>query len=463
MYGWLRNNGPFGLFLASIVFVVWLGGSVMTLAEIFPSNYVRDAYRAGVALKDKAESTQNPYASNLWFPARTSRQGVTTHDPTRAYDGLTLYTSGRDAAAYLIDMDGRAVHRWQRPFSSVWDESAAARNPVPDDFVYFEKAVPLPNGDLLAVYVGVGDTPWGYGLVKLDRDSNVTWKNLDAFHHDIALADDGRIYGLTHSFRRRPLASPAGDLAAPSHLEPPILEDYLVILGPDGRTQKRISLLEAVNRSVLRHLLWRTLYHSLEDPLHTNDVDILDRTSAARLRSKVPVAAEGQVLLSFRDLGGGAIALLDVDSEQIVWGSIGSWVSQHDPDILANGNILMFDNLGHLGLEGLSRVLEVDPRTGGMVWTYAGTADRKLESTIRSAQQRLPNGNTLITESDGGRLLEVTPQGDIVWEFLEPVRAGENDEFIPIVNWARRLEPGYFRPGFGGSASDEADATISVQ
>jgi len=32
----------------------------------------------------------------------------------------------------------------------------------------------------------------------------------------------------------------------------------------------------------------------------------------------------------------------------------------------------------------------------------------------------LPNGNVLIAESDSGRLFEVTSDGEIVWEFLNP-------------------------------------------
>jgi hypothetical protein len=36
------------------------------------------------------------------------------------------------------------------------------------------------------------------------------------------------------------------------------------------------------------------------------------------------------------------------------------------------------------------------------------------------AAERLPNGNTHITESATGRLFEVTPGGDVVWEYVIP-------------------------------------------
>jgi hypothetical protein len=39
-----------------------------------------------------------------------------------------------------------------------------------------------------------------------------------------------------------------------------------------------------------------------------------------------------------------------------------------------------------------------------------------------SSAQRLPNGNTLITEGNGGRIIEVTAGHEIVWEYISPYR-----------------------------------------
>jgi hypothetical protein len=76
-----------------------------------------------------------------------------------------------------------------------------------------------------------------------------------------------------------------------------------------------------------------------------------------------------------------------------------------------------------------------------LVWQYTGTADSPLESDIRSYTQRLQNGNTLITESNGGRILEVNADGETVWEYTNPVRGGPDDGRIPIICKALRLEP----------------------
>jgi hypothetical protein len=101
------------------------------------------------------------------------------------------------------------------------------------------------------------------------------------------------------------------------------------------------------------------------------------------------------------------------------------------------GNILVFDNGGFSGfgarLPGLpgavwpnalrdySRVVEFNPITLDVVWEFAiPEGPEKFFSTLISGAQRLPNGNTLITQGGNGRLLEVTRSGEIVWEYRSP-------------------------------------------
>ena len=450
----ILSKGPYVLFLLAIAFLAFVGGLLVAVADIYPARLVRNAYRAGTALALKYSYYREPYNSNLWTPARTAQQGVSIRDSQRAYPGLTLFTSGEGSKAFLIAMDGQTVHQWDRPFSTVWDNSAATRSPVPDVQVYFRKAHVFPNGDLLGIYIGVGDTPWGYGMVKLDKDSNVIWKNLDHFHHDFAVARDGTVYGLTHTFRKRPVEGA-------SHLDLPVLEDFLVILSPEGRTLRKISLLEAVNRSPYRRLLEHVWFFTLWDPLHTNSVDVLDSETAARLRRKIPAAAPGQVLISFRELAGGTVALLDVNKEEIVWAMRGAWMAQHDADILPNGNLLLFDNLGNFSRGGISRIVEIDPATSGIVRSYSGTPAHPLASYIRGAQERLPNGNVLITESNHGRLVEIAPSGDIVWEFHNPARGGKNRDFIPVVSWGQRIDPAVLESGFRAEITGRTTAKLN--
>ena len=45
---------------------------------------------------------------------------------------------------------------------------------------------------------------------------------------------------------------------------------------------------------------------------------------------------------------------------------------------------------------------------------------RSVPALFISGCQRQPNGNTLICEGMWGRLFEVTPDGEIVWEYVSP-------------------------------------------
>jgi len=55
----------------------------------------------------------------------------------------------------------------------------------------------------------------------------------------------------------------------------------------------------------------------------------------------------------------------------------------------------------------------------GPAWSYSDTG--RFYSAFISGAQRLPNGNTLICEGAKGRIFEVTPDGRIVWDFLNPL------------------------------------------
>ena len=117
------------------------------------------------------------------------------------------------------------------------------------------------------------------------------------------------------------------------------------------------------------------------------------------------------------------VGVIDPATEEFVW----TWgfdelEHPHHPSLLPNGNILIFDN-GKF--RAYSRVVEVNPLTNEIVWEYRAKPPESFFSESRGAAQRLPNGNTLITEITRGRVFDVTPSGETMWEFFEPdVRRG---------------------------------------
>jgi hypothetical protein len=412
-----------------LCFICLIWGGMAALNGFFPGRLIRRAYEGAKAAKISYDYSRMEYSIDLWSSNSFQRAGVTIHDRQRACSGYTLYTSGHVQGAILIDMDGKVVHQWKLPYDRIWDKTAEVKNPRPANQIFWFKAQLFPNGDLMAVVEGNGSTPWGQGIIRIDRDSRLVWKFLGNAHHDFTIGDDGRIYGLTHRIRTTPFPG--------LNLDVPCLEDFLVILSPDGKKLDEISMFEAIaNSRFVARLNDYGFKTEFGEYLHCNAARIVTE----RMAGNFPFAKAGQVLISMPHFSS-TLGLLDPTTRRLVWYASGSWRAQHDPDFLENGHILLFDNCNNPDEGGISRVIEFDPKNGAIAWSYHGTKDDPLVSARRSGAQRLPNGNTLITESDRGRLIEVTTDGDVVWEFVNPVKGGKHGELIPAVSNGERIAP----------------------
>lgn len=122
---------------------------------------------------------------------------------------------------------------------------------------------------------------------------------------------------------------------------------------------------------------------------------------------------------------------------------LGQIIGQHHAHMIprglpGEGNILVFDNGGIAGYPSqyrwTSRILEFDPITFDLVWKYENPS---FFSFYISSAQRLPNGNTLIDEGSVGRMFEVTPGGETVWEYVE----GAGIQALGHVYRAYRIPP----------------------
>lgn len=348
----------------------------------------------------------------------SGNSGVVLYDRGAAQPGWNLYVSGHAAEAVLMDMDGRTAHRWAAPLRRVFPDLAA--DPESAKVEYFRRARLLPDGGLLAIYEG-------QGLVRLDRDSHVLWAHRGGIHHDLDLAPDGTIWVLDRTGKLIPRINPRAG----------VLEDFVTALAPDGTPRQRISILEAFERSPYASFLTGMLREG--DIFHTNTLELLD----GRLAERHPAFRAGNILLSVLELN--AIAVLDPRQGRIVWALRGPWRKQHQPTVLDGGRLLLFDNLG--AAPDRSRVLELDPGSGAVLWHYGGEPQVDLFSKTLGSCQRLANGDTLITESENGRALEVTRDGRRVWEFRSPHRAGEHGELVATLFEVERLPHDAWRRG----------------
>ncbi len=332
-------------------------------------------------------------------------KNVTVNKEGLVYNGFNFYVSGHAPEALLIDMKGNVLHQWHYECASAIWPTAQINGPGSN---WWRRAHLYRNGDVLAIYEGIG-------LIKIDKDSRLLWSysGQKKPHHDLEVTEDGKIYVLTRE-----------EKIVPEMDNQTILEDFITILTPQGHVEKHVSLLILLAESPYVRLLTGDVVER-SDIFHTNTLEIFD----GKMAKKSPLFKKGNALVSMLFLD--TIFIVDMESEQIVWAlGSGMWARQHQPTVLDNGNILIFDNFY---TESSSQVIEFEPFTQEIVWRYQGTDKDKFFSSTCGSNQRLPNGNTLITETDFGRAFEVTRDNAIGWEFINPYRAGDNNELIATI------------------------------
>jgi outer membrane protein assembly factor BamB len=327
---------------------------------------------------------------------RTRKLGLTAHDPAKASPGYTLYTPMYgDGTVYLLDMQGHEVHTWKLPFP-------------PGDYGYL-----LPNGNLFYL----GETPegsegmfaafsifMGGALMEVDWHGKIVWEHHDpAHHHDGRRTDSGGAAYLAISEIPKELAARVKGGLPNSEHEGRMHADRIVEIDRDG------------------NLTWEWNSWEHLDP----DVDVITpadlRDEWTHSNTIVPLPG-GDYMISMRNIS--TVARIDRKTGGFVW-KIGPplLAQQHDPNFLDNGNVLIFNNGTQRRNVPLifSNIVEVEPVSGNVVWNYRDPSSMmSFFSSYISGVQRLPNGNTLITEGIPGRMFEVTPEGDTVWEYTNP-------------------------------------------
>jgi hypothetical protein len=364
----------------------------------------------------------------------STSNGITVYDPERAHDGINFWVSGHGPEATLMDMDGTVLHRWAMSYDDAFPGGERYFNHHGAEF--WRRAHLFPNGDILAIFEG-------HGLVKIDKDNEVVWRWDGRAHHDLEVLPDGRIWVLSRK----------GSVIERVNPRRPVLEDFAVLLSPAGEVLEEISLLEALEKSDGKNLLYKRKRRR-GDIFHTNSIEVLD----GRAEQENPAFKAGNLLISMRTLS--AIMVVDPTTGATVWWHTGAYKKQHDPKILANGHLMLYDNLGY---RGRSAVREYRVSDMKQMWVYGNSTEEPFYSRFTGAAYRFPNGNTLIAESGFGRVFEKTADGDTVWEYHNPNRAGDEGQFVAIIpdliryprDYATFLDPQPERPAAPAATTPE--------
>jgi hypothetical protein len=410
--------------------------------------------------------------------------GVTRYDPAKAYNSYLLF-SAADKITRLIDLNGNVVHEWEYAgFPSVFlDPTLAGGEPG-------HVLVTLASVD----GVGTGLTPGRASyevnttIGEVDWDGKTVWQwggdkapgGAAQQHHDWRRLPNGNTVILAN------LLHPV-----PGFAQPQVLDDVAYEIRPDGAIVWKWITSEHLDEFGLTPAEL-TLVRNAEtaDYFHANDLSVLgpNRWFAAGDKRFDP----NNILIDFRS--GNFIIIIDKTTDKVVW-SLGPHYprpvpqgekrvprpvdqisGQHDAHLIPEGlpgagNLIVFDNQGEAGyppvplsVTGGSRVLEIDPIKKEIVWEYDGEKSGRpgwtFLSSFLSSARRLPNGNTLIDEGYHGRFFEVTPGGEIVWEYVSPY-FGKFSGNLPGVgrdipsNWVYRAQPVPYEWAPAGTARSE--------
>jgi hypothetical protein len=421
--------------LAAVAFVLGLL-AIAFGAGFFSGKNRGPLYEPLALLEETGRGFWNAYVdrSDLIQPARPGSPEQTrarTLDAGRTAPGATFIVGNRadGFSAWLVDAQGRELHRWHARFSEVFKEAPHLLYRASDDMIAWHGTHLFPNGDILFNFQD-SNFPFGGGLVKLDRDSKVVWKLARNTHHDVAVEADGTIWVPAQHYR------PEGLPGFPT-MRPWYYEDTLLEVAPDGTVRREISVLGALKAQ--QGLLSVTYRLGTEidesDPIHLNAAEALPAAWADRF----PGLAAGDLLLSLRNIN--ALVVLDRATGRVKRTIAGPFVRQHDADFLPNGHLMVYDNAGGDPACGGTRVLELDPKDLRTVWQYDGCRDGGFASQTRGMQTILGNGNLLTLEPLAGRVLEVTrdPEPKLVWDYVNVMGEEDGRPLLGVVLHAERV------------------------
>ena len=403
--------------------------------------------------------------------------GTTIYKPDKAWNGYTIHPNREGAV--VIDMNGNVVKQWKGL------DGGAGTGPyriLPGGFVMGSRGPRgTPHQDATE-------------LVQLDWDGKVIWKFDKADEVKDPGKETIRMARQHHDYQREgnpvgyyvpgmdPLVTKGNTLIlAHKNLKNPkitdrlLLDDVIYEVTWDGKIVwewlfndhfEELGFTEEAKNTLYRHPDWSDRRGGA-DWLHINSMSTLgpNKWYDAGDQRFHP----DNIIWSSRNAN--IIGITDKKSGKIVWRvgpdytatpelrALRQMIGQHHPHMIpkglpGEGNILVFDNGGWAGygapnpisVTGFrnaqrdhSRVVEFDPVTLKIVWEYSAAAagyptpaaNYRFYSGNISSAQRLPNTNTLITEGRTGRIIEVTRDLEIVWEYVSPFFSTPNPRLKP--------------------------------
>lgn len=376
--------------------------------------------------------------------------GLFENEPD-AYQGYTLFSPIHYNGTYLIDMEGRQVHSWEA------DKDVS-------------HAMLLENGLLLRALKSkpkaFARLPMVHGILEMvDWDGDVVWDFAYAtgrhvLHHDFMVMPNGNILAVSYDLitkkeaiaqGRMPDTIPAEGLVADRIIEikpdlkngggeivwswstwDHLIQDFDISKPNYGKVADHPERFDPnYFRNPQRTRDWNHVngidYNAELDAIivtvHINDefVIIDHSTTAEESASSLGgnYAQGGDILYRFGNPGAYRAGSRQDSHYKALHNA--HWIPAGQPGA---GNVMVLNNHFN-GQNSTLEVLKIPYTDNGRFDLTTPAKPTTVFSDFHTANmgggQRLPNGNTLINESVKGRILEVTPGGNVVWSYVIPV------------------------------------------
>ncbi|MEO1019316.1 MAG: arylsulfotransferase family protein [Pseudomonadota bacterium] len=411
------------LFALGISGLAYLYGVASTKFGLFPANVVEEAWLAAKALREAWNSDFQDRPPGA--VALSSEPPILTDagagDIPPADEGLILMTGAPDVLtthcpelgclAWLMDRSGKIYHVWPIDPAIDWGETLSGFNSIENIIPHGSHV--FDNGDLLVSFQGRNTFPFGVGLAKFDKDGQLLWKSESNVHHWFDIDEEGNIFTPAHRLIDSPLQIGVMERELVC-ADKKIYDDLVEVFAQDGEVLEQFSLTEVMIDSGYGSLLELTRNDC--DPLHLNDVEVLDAADAAAY----PRFAAGDLLVSINSLN--AIAVLDGTTKQVKWLISGMMSYQHNPRFSGDNKILVFDNRAGEARQGGSRLVEIDVGTHEFeaIFPHEATPDEIdfYTSVAGHFDMNEERDRALVSLSLQGRVLEIDLEaGEVLWEF----------------------------------------------
>lgn len=392
--------------------------------------------------------------------------GTTIYNPEKCFNGYTLFPAP-ELGAVLIDMNGKPVRYWK-------DFQGFPNKMLPGGHIMGHRGNRDSN-------YGYQD---GVDLVEVDWDGNVVWKFDEHQYVEDQGIDARWMARQHHDYQREgnpvgyyvPGMEPkvgGGKTLILGHntimdkkiSDKKLLDDVIYEVDENGKKVwewkshehfKEYGFDEAAKNALFRDPNMHDCDGGVGDWMHINSMSVLgpnkwydDGDERFHPDNIIWDAREANILAIISKETGKLVWKIGPDyNESKEMKRLGIIIGQHHAHMIprglpGEGNILVYDNGGWAGYgvpsqtspfgvkasrRDHTRILEINPITFKIVWQHTPTEAGHLQpfhshyfySPFISAAQRLPNGNTLITEGSGGRLMEVTSDHELVWEYISP-------------------------------------------